>query len=329
MSAPSPASPSPAERWFQWLPPALRKRARRRIRARLTAEGGWFLVVTVGVMLAAVNTGNNLLYLVLACLLATLLASNFLAEWNLRGLRLARRLPDEVFAETPAPGAFVVENGRRLGAAWTLHLMERHPDSGAVLAEARSLRVVAGARAEVPARWVLPERGPARLCRLTVESHWPFGLMRRWRSFDVPAELLVYPRPVSGMVSRSHGGRGEQVPDPRRRSQSGDLVGLRPYVPGDSLRSVHWPTSARTGRPMVVERQGEHAEEVEILVDPRARREDALGRATGELLRQFQWGRAVGLVLDGQRHRARAGGGWRRHLLTLLALAPDRAPDPR
>lgn len=329
MSGPSPASPSRGERWLQWLPPALRERARRRIRARLTAEGGWFLLVTVGVMLAAVNTGNNLLYLVLACLLATLLASNFLAEWNLRGLRLARRLPDEVFADTPAPGAFVVENGRRLGAAWTLHLLDRDPDTGEVLAEARSLRVPAGSQAEVPARWVLPARGPTHLRRLTVESRWPFGLMRRWRSFDLPAELLVYPRPVAGMVSRSHGGRGELVPDQRRRSQSGDLVGLRPYVPGDSLRSVHWPTSARTGRPMVVERQGEHAEEVEILVDPRAPREDALGRATGELLRHFQWGRAVGLVLDGQRHQARAGGGWRRHLLTLLAVAPDRAPERR
>jgi uncharacterized protein (DUF58 family) len=329
VSGPSPAPPVRAERWLQWLPPALRERARRRIRARLTAEGGWFLLVTVGVMLAAVNTGNNLLYLVLACLLATLLASNFLAEWNLRGLRVARRLPDEVFADTPAPGAFVVDNGRRLGAAWTLHLLDRDPDTGEVLAEAHSLRVPAGSQAEVPARWVLPARGPTRLRRLTVESRWPFGLMRRWRSFDLPAELLVYPRPVPGMVSRSHGGRGELVPDQRRRSQSGDLVGLRPYVQGDSLRSVHWPTSARTGGPMVVERQGEHAEEVEILVDPRAPREDALGRATGELLRHFQWGRAVGLVLDGQRHQARAGGGWRRHLLTLLAVAPDRAPERR
>ncbi len=332
MSGPLPAPPgsvpdrgaAPASGLLRWLPAGLRARAQRRIRARLTAAGGWYLAVTVGVMLAAVNTGNNLLYMVLACLLATLLASNFLAEWNLRGLRLRRRLPAEVFAGSPARGAFVVENHRRLGAAWTLRLVEEDPHSRAVLAEARALRIDAGGHTEVPAHWRLAERGPATLGRLRVESRYPFGLMRRWRVFSAPTDLLVYPRPRGGVVARSHGGRGELVPDPQARSQVGDLVGLRPYVPGDPLRSVHWPTSARTGRPMVIEREGQHAEEVEILVDPRAPREDALGRATGEVLRQFAWGRAVGLHIDGTRHAPRTGAGWRRRLLTILALAPGR-----
>ncbi len=317
------------EWWVRWLPERMRDRSRRRIRARLTTDGIWFLVVTVGVMLAAVNTGNNLLYLVLASLLATLLVSNVLAEWNLRGLHVGRRLPVEVFASQAAAGAFIVENRRRLGKSWTLRLAEEDPETGAVIAEARLLQLAAGAQADVGAGWMLPERGQVQLRRLRLEGGYPFGLMRRWRLIELPAELLVYAMPIDGAVSRGHGGRGNLVPDPRQRSRDGDLIGLREYVPGDPIRDVHWPTTARTGQAMVVQREGQHAQEVEILVDPRSPRELAISRATGEVLRQFFWGRAVGLSLDGRRHAPRGGQGWRRHLLTLLALASEQAEEGR
>jgi hypothetical protein len=47
----------------------------------------------IGTLLAAVNTGNNLVYLALGLLCGVLVLSNALAEWNLRGLTVTRRFP--------------------------------------------------------------------------------------------------------------------------------------------------------------------------------------------------------------------------------------------
>lgn len=294
-------------------------------RVRPTREGAGFLLVTVGVMGAAVNTGNNLLYLVLACLLGTLLVSNLLAEWNLRGLVVQRKLPAELFARRQALGTVVVDNQRRLGTAWTLRLVQ-HSRAGELLAEGRLLKVAAGEQAEVFLPWLFARRGVTPLGQLRVESSFPFGLMLRWRMLDVPTSLLVYPFPMSGMLEGQVHGKGRETPAPHGRSRTGDLIGLRPYVPGDPIRDVHWPTSARSAVPMVLQRDGHHDAQVVVSLDPSQEREQAISQATGAVLAHLERGCAVGLRLDGTVYPARSGAAWRARLLRCLAEAPGGQP---
>lgn len=305
----------PARAW-------LRGRLRRRVFARPTSEGAWFVLVLFGVLIAALNTGNNLLYFVLGTQLALLVLSNALAEWNLRGLAVRRRLPAELFAGQPAAGAFVVENRRRFGASWALHLEELD----GVLGSSSLERVGVGETAEAAARWTLPERGLAQLTRVRVWSSWPFGLVRRWRELDVPAELIVYPAPSSAWALPPGGvGTGDRE-RPDLAGRAGDFRGLRPYLPGDPLRDLHWATSARLGQPTVVERAAESADEVLVEVPERSGPswERALSEATGAVLLHLRLGRAVGLHLGTERLRPGIGEGWRRRLLLKLALAPRR-----
>ena len=290
-------------------------------RVRPTREGAGFLLVTLGVMGAAINTGNNLLYLVLACLLGTLLVSNLLAEWNLRGLVVQRKLPAELFAQRPALGTVVVDNPRRMGTAWTLRIIQ-HSRSGELLAEGRLLKVAAGKRAEVFLQWAFPHRGETSLGKIRVESSFPFGLMLRWRMLDAPASLLIYPFPMRGSLHGQAHGKGREAPDPHGRSRTGDLLGLRPYVPGDPIRDVHWPTSARSAAPMVLQRDGHHDVQVVVTVDPSQERERAISQATGAVLSHLERGCAVGLQLDGAVYPARSGVAWRALLLQRLAEAP-------
>lgn len=302
----------------------LARSAARRVHARPTREGVWFLLLLGGVVIAAVNTGNNLLYIMLGSMCSLLVLSNLLAEWNLRGLSLQRRLPAEVYAGQPASGAFRVENRRRFGASAALRVSEQLPDG--VVAHGLCLRVSPGAVVEVPARWTLPRRGPVQLDALRLASAWPFGLMERWRDLSVPAELLVYPGPLHGQAARRAPGAGPTRVDRRRRGGEGELLGLRPYVPGDPLRDLHWPTSARAGQPMVVVRSAVVADEVVVEVEDVQGPlwEHQLGRATGQLVAHFRRGQSVGLRLLGRTHPPRPGDAWRRHLLALLALAPRR-----
>ena len=74
------------------------RRRRTRRKFRLTREGRAFLFITVGVGLAAVNTGNNLLFLVLGLLLSLLLVSGVLSDLALWRLQIKRNLPTRLFA---------------------------------------------------------------------------------------------------------------------------------------------------------------------------------------------------------------------------------------
>ena len=89
---------------------------------RPTREGWWCLLAAVGVGFAAVSTGNNLLYLLEAMLLGLVVVSGLLSEMSMRGLRLALRVPDEVFAGRPAVFAVLVVNDKRRLPSYSLAL---------------------------------------------------------------------------------------------------------------------------------------------------------------------------------------------------------------
>jgi uncharacterized protein (DUF58 family) len=281
----------------------------------------------LGVVLAAINTGNNLLYLVLAALCSLLALSSALAEWNLRGVRVQRRLPAEAYAGEAALGVFVLENRRRLGPAWGVRLAERVTGVDAPVAERRVGRIGPLETIEVPARWTFPERGKVALSSLRVESRFPFGLVQRWREIPVSGSLVVWPRPASGPHGFRAQGSGLGRPNSLLRGREGDFRGVRPYVPGDSLRDLHWPTAARTGVPMVVVRDGSQAEEVVVQVQDLHGEhwEQELSRATGQIRRHSSAGHAVGLSVGGTTHPPREGAPWRRRLLDVLALLPPRS----
>jgi uncharacterized protein (DUF58 family) len=80
----------------------------------------------------------------------------------------------------------------------------------------------------------------------------PLGLVRRRYAFTVQLALTVHPRPGQPLTAQlSWAGQDSQ--DLARRG-SDELAGLRPWRPGDERRDVHWRSSARRGRLVVVER---------------------------------------------------------------------------
>lgn len=294
-----------------------RSRWARRIRVRPTREGWWFLLLLIGLTAAAFNTGNNLLYIILSLMLALLFVQNVLAEWNLRWVKVERRLPPEVFAYEGAIGSLVLRNTRQHLVAVGIEVEE----VGAGEAHAVFGLVAPGEALDAAATWTFAERGLARLSQVRLTSTFPFGLFRRTRELDLGAELLVYPRRRHGPLARGRSGTGQDERPDRRSGGAGDFQGLRPYQPGDPVRTIHWPNSSRAGTPLVVLRQRACAETVVVKVDPRRGRLEAdLALACGQIARHFAWGHAVGLQLGERRMEPRQGAAWRRRLLTALAL---------
>lgn len=118
--------------------------------------------------------------------------------------------------------------------------------------------LAAGSAAGVRLPLPTPHRGLVPIGPLTATLSDPLGWWRRDLPLDASGELLVRPR--AHLLGRWNPPGGRQ-PAPGRRGANApvgvhgedDLAGLRPYVPGDDLRRVHWRTSARTGEPHVVQ----------------------------------------------------------------------------
>ncbi len=175
--------------------------------------------------------------------------------------------------------------------------------------------------------WVFHTRGVIRLARIRIASAFPFGLVRRYRDLELEGEFLAYPAPGQGPNARSMAHQGLTRQNFRRRGHGEDFYGLRPYVPGNPLKTVHWPSSAKAGRPMVIERVAEAADEVVVEVHERTkgdRWEAALSRACGQTIRHFSWGHAVGLDFGGELLEPGTGAEQRRRILGALARAPQR-----
>lgn len=80
----------------------------------VTREGVLYVILTVLIGVAALNTGNNLLFLVVAAMLAAVLVSGVASAMNLKNVELEVVLPGQVFAHRHVLGRMILHVRRRL-----------------------------------------------------------------------------------------------------------------------------------------------------------------------------------------------------------------------
>ncbi|MCI0572360.1 MAG: DUF58 domain-containing protein [Myxococcaceae bacterium] len=289
-------------------------------RLSVTRTGRTYLVVTVGVGLGALNTGNNLLYLLLGLLLSVIVVSGVLSERCLSDLTV-RRLGAEA-AHAGEPFAFRWALSRRRGLAFALTVSE----VGAPLqGEGRLAALSAGAEQVVRADLKAPRRGPVPLTAVKVTTTFPLGLFAKSRVFPLEGTLLVYPARGHSCepVPVSHEGPAGLVGSARLQDGTGDVAGLRELAEGGDARRIHWLKSASTGTLLRTEREREERRSFVLEVDPTLPLA-ALDRRCEELAAQAQRllaeGHEVGLGAAEFRLRPAVGPGQLRRLLRALAL---------
>src|SRR6202047_4395111 len=96
------------------------ERLRQTFHYEVTKAGVVYVLVTLVIGIAALNTGNNLLYIVVAAMLSAILVSGVVSALVLRGLELEVRVPEHMFAGRPVVGRVILRNPRRLLAAFSL-----------------------------------------------------------------------------------------------------------------------------------------------------------------------------------------------------------------
>jgi uncharacterized protein (DUF58 family) len=94
----------------------------------VTGVGIAYVVAVLLIGMAALNTGNNLLYVIVAAMLAAILVSGLASAVVLRGLQLDVRLPEQVFAGHAAQARILVRNCRRRLPSFSIRVIPLRND---------------------------------------------------------------------------------------------------------------------------------------------------------------------------------------------------------
>jgi uncharacterized protein (DUF58 family) len=173
-----------------------------------------------------------------------------------------------------------------------------------------------------------------------IASGFPFGIWYHHRPVAVQNELLVWPRTVPLTSIPPIRGRSHAVACTlnRHAGDDGDLLGVRPFRPGDSLRHVHWNQTAKHDRFVVCERQATGRRRVHLIVDPElgaqgdASADQALERlirAGASIARQFHAHSAqIALQLGRRSVIAEPGEQGLKRIMDAVALWSPRELEP-
>ena len=246
---------------------------------KVTREGMVYIAGILVIALAALNTGNNLLFMVLACLLAGMLISGLLSRVVLGGIDVRLELPEHIFAQRTILAIAELNNTKQIVPSFSLSLVsedapqaqENAPSGPAPQILDRPVYF-----AHIPHRQTVrqnveltfPRRGIYRQDALGLRTKFPFGFLQKTRRLKSGMEVVVYPQIqpteefyevlplVSGELESYQRGRGN------------DLYAIRDYQFNDSARHVDWKASARTGALQVKEFAREDERRVLLVFDP-------------------------------------------------------------
>jgi len=320
-------------------------------------------VIIFGLGFAALNTGNNLLYMVLALMLSFLVLSGFLSESALRGIRVRRKLPREIYAgrdnsvlleisnsqrHVPAFAVVIedrlhvargdespiIESPQQTGGSRRKKRKKRSRDRTEQAGRCFALRVSPGSSETRRYRLQPARRGTLAFTGFRVSTRFPFGLFLKSLELESPEETLVYPEigasgPLQSVAEANRSGQSSAL----ENEQGGSVAGLREFEQGDSMRRIHWRSSLRRGSLFVTETEDDanadvevrlHAAERPARAGAAARFERRVSRAASEVVHHLQAGVAVALRTDAAYFPPSGGSRQRALLLSFLALVePD------
>lgn len=248
-------------------------------RARWTRAGAGYVAVWFGLLGTGLYQQANLLLLTAGLAAGPIAASFFLSAAMLRRLRLSRRAPEYVFEGEPLVLDYLLENRRGTTAALAIEVLDELTPTDRAIPNAAKVyprilfeRVPTGQTGRLRWKGPSPVRGRYTFDLLEMVTRFPFGLLERRETVSSSESLVVYPA-VGRLTRRWTQLYRESVEARRgrrhdRSAQQQEYHGLREYRPGDSMRWIHWRTTARIGRPMVREFEQQSEQEVAVLLDP-------------------------------------------------------------
>jgi uncharacterized protein (DUF58 family) len=246
----------------------LRQSIASRIRYKITRGGMLFTAAIVVVGAAAVFTGDNPLFLIVAAMMATLLVSGFVSRLCLAGLELDFLVPEHVAATRVVPGRLYVRNRKWFLPSFSTRVTAvQERGSPALASNVYFPLIAAGATLDETVEICFSRRGSYKRNTFAFTTSFPFGFLERSARVTLLRETLVYPAidPQPGFEELLGGIAGDI--ETHYRGLGRDFYRIRPYEATESARFVDWKATAHAGVLQVREFAREREQTVEMFLD--------------------------------------------------------------
>lgn len=217
-------------------------------RTRPTRAGYIMMAMLVAMLVASINYGNNMAYILTFLLLSLLLVGLVYTRTNLKGLDIANLMPEPVFAGDRLEINLELHNqssGRRFGI-WL-----SHGEAGTAEDLSGPFAVEANSNSTADMTTAAEKRGRFVLSGIRLVTLYPLGLFMVAGQLKVEKSYIVYPRPEGTLpwpepeVYEHESGEGFHM------TGGDDFTGMRPYREGESMHHIDWKAVAR-GRPLSI-----------------------------------------------------------------------------
>lgn len=235
------------------------------IAIQFTRQGLIFVFLCLAIGAAAVNTGNNVLYLIFALMLGLIVVSGIVSRRILQGLYAQIAFPDQIFAGSSHPCYITVTNRKKslpsIAVQFRIH-QEQFPQISRYFFYIPSKTEM---NAYAPA--VFRRRGIFTIHEMELQTRFPFSFLVKIRRFFPNQTVRVYPRIFrlsDEIIARFTEGTFLESP---YRGDSHNLLHLRDYTHQDSSKRIHWKASAKTEKLMVKDYQKEQGRDLFLYFD--------------------------------------------------------------
>ncbi len=215
---------------------------------KITKSGYLYIFTTIFLGFSGINTGNNLVYLITAALLGFMGISGLFGRKNIYGLNIALETPHEVFANREFPLKIILMNKRIFFPAFLIkvHLNEKEilfP----FIKEKNSVTV------SVP--YNFGKRGINTIENIFISSVFPFNFFIRFNYLNISFEKIVFPEPknIGNILTGDDNKKQLGQTSYNKKGFTGDLISIREYRDKDSIKFIHWKSSAKQDNLMVKE----------------------------------------------------------------------------
>ena len=229
-----------------------------------TKEGILYILLTLFVGFAAINTGNNLLYLTFGMMLSFLIVSGIISMFNLARINITLKVPRDVYALHPVNMILYMQNEKPLLPSYSLTIdIDGNKAFVAYLPRNK--------KTKTHVKYTFKKRGWNAVKDATLTTSFPFGFFKKWIRVDLKQkEILVFPKIEEITVSDEllNNKKGDMEKD--ARGFGTDLRSIKEFSTGDNPKFIHWKISAKRNRLMLREMQDEESESVILNFNPSA-----------------------------------------------------------
>ncbi len=208
---------------------------------KITKAGYFYISLTIILGFSAVNTANNLVYIIASAMLSFMAVSGFFGRGNLRRIHIIIELPEEIYARRPVPIRVTLVNSRRFLPAFIIR---------ASFGETTILFPFVDSQQQASrfVQWVFPQRGQNHFDRVYLSSVFPFNFFIRYKDVTAHRTCLVFPEPQRCTLLEQNQNQPQHSGNlsSRRFGQDDDLIAVRDYIDGDPLKHINWKATART-----------------------------------------------------------------------------------